>query len=501
MKQLQKLKWKIDEKLVVKIIIILFIISLIPLFLLAKYCFPQADDYSFAAGTHVAWVATGSLWEVMKAAIEKVEFCYMQWQGTYFSIFLMTLQPAVFSEKLYCIVPFLMFGAMISSIYFLYKVILMDCLEVTKEKTMMIALPIIFLIIQRMVEGTQAFYWYNGAVHYMLLQSLTFLLVGILIQIVCGKNQKQKISKVIAILILSFCMGGGNYISAIFCFVCYLGILTISFLKKQFRTLYGKAVVGGFFVFVIGFACNVLAPGNTVRQSSIGETASPVKAILISIYYFGEKMLEWNEWLLIFIFLSLIPVIWKIVMETKFDFPYPVIVISYSLGMVAAMFTPNVYTSLSVGADRILNIIYMTYVIVIFISVFYAMGWLANQMKKSASYREHPIEKSYGKSTKLYWGALCGVSIFFMTLVLMVEQDYLNTVTAIEVLISGDAKELEEQYEMNLEKLQDPNQREVEIMQFTIRPKLLTSTSISEWEEAIRLFYEKESVTFVIKEE
>ncbi|MFI3212518.1 MAG: hypothetical protein R3Y24_04170 [Eubacteriales bacterium] len=492
MKWLQKRIQGIDERTASRIMIVVFIVSLLPLLLLARYCFPQADDYTFSARTHMAWISTGSLWEVLKTAILVVGDYYMKWQGTYFSIFLMTLQPGLFTEKLYWIVPFFMMSISSGSVLFFCKVILRDCLKISKEKYIILSVPIIFVMIQRMIDGMQAFYWYNGATHYMTVQSLLFFLMGILLQMVFVNNNKRIKRTGVLVIFLSICVGGGNYISAILAFVFYMAIIFLTIITKQWKTVKGKFIISGFILFTAGFLCNALAPGNATRQDIIGEPVSPIKAVLVSIYFAVEKIIEWNEWLLILIILLLIPVMWKAVLKVEFHFPYPIIVIGYCFGMVAAMFAPNVYTGLEYGPGRCLNITYMTYVLVLFFSVFYTVGWLANQFKQQV--KEEFIENGYGNHIKWYWGLLGIAGIFFTIMTGVADYDYFLSSTAVEVIASGEAAQIREEYEEYLQLLLDEEQKDIIIHPFTVKPELLTSNGISPWQEGARGFFQKDSI-------
>lgn len=85
-----------------------FLISLLPVCRLAFYAHPAGDDYAYGVAAHLAWTDTHSLSAVLAAAVSNVKGYYTSWQGTYSSIFLMSLQPAIFSQRLYFLTTFLM---------------------------------------------------------------------------------------------------------------------------------------------------------------------------------------------------------------------------------------------------------------------------------------------------------------------------------------------------------------------------------------------------------
>ena len=53
-----------------KIIIVLLLLSIIPFAVLSIYDRPSADDYSYSLITHEAAITKGSLFDVLKAAVD-----------------------------------------------------------------------------------------------------------------------------------------------------------------------------------------------------------------------------------------------------------------------------------------------------------------------------------------------------------------------------------------------------------------------------------------------
>ena len=80
--------------------VLVFLTSLVPALYLTGYVHATGDDFGYGALTHAAWLDTHSLLEVFRAACETVRNYYTGWQGTWFSVFLFTLQPEVFSPAI-----------------------------------------------------------------------------------------------------------------------------------------------------------------------------------------------------------------------------------------------------------------------------------------------------------------------------------------------------------------------------------------------------------------
>ena len=99
-------------------LVLLFIASLIPIALISRYNYPCADDFGFSAYSHIAWQETHSIPSVLGGAVRTVVERWFGWQGTFSSIFVMALQPAIWGESFYCLVPWIMIGTMSASTLF-----------------------------------------------------------------------------------------------------------------------------------------------------------------------------------------------------------------------------------------------------------------------------------------------------------------------------------------------------------------------------------------------
>ena len=90
-----------DRKYLTYLAGVVFLLSLLPILYLAGIDRASGDDWGYGLLTHRAWMETHSLYQVFQAAVLTVRNYYGSWQGTWFSIFLFTLQPEVFSFEMY----------------------------------------------------------------------------------------------------------------------------------------------------------------------------------------------------------------------------------------------------------------------------------------------------------------------------------------------------------------------------------------------------------------
>ncbi|MDR2888866.1 MAG: hypothetical protein LBV33_03385, partial [Lachnospiraceae bacterium] len=68
---------------------VLYLVSLIPMLIMARYNYPSADDYSFAATSRQAWVGQNNIIAVIGEAAQKAVTEYFEWTGCFASTFLM----------------------------------------------------------------------------------------------------------------------------------------------------------------------------------------------------------------------------------------------------------------------------------------------------------------------------------------------------------------------------------------------------------------------------
>ncbi len=171
----------LNQKWICRYILFLFILSLIPMLLIARYNHPCADDFSYGEYTIHTWRETGSLLKTIGAAVEGTKIRYNTWQGSFSGVFLMTLHPAIFGENLYQYVPIILILGFCIATMFLLKVILMDYLGADKYSYGIISLIITFLSIQFVITPVEAFYWYNGAMYYTGFYAIAMILFALVL--------------------------------------------------------------------------------------------------------------------------------------------------------------------------------------------------------------------------------------------------------------------------------------------------------------------------------
>lgn len=500
------LKLRLNEKIVAIIAIILFVgLCLLPLLLIGKYNHPCADDYGYGYEAHIAWRTTHSLEEVIKAAVNTAKHTYYTWQGTFVSIFLMGLTPAVFGEEHYGIVPYIMLGILSLSILYLSKVLVKDILKGSMANSIIISVILLFMMIQGIYTPASAFFWYNAAVHYTFMQAVMFFMIALAIKTV---NSDQIVVRVCACLssaLCAFIVSGGNYLNALIGIVLLISLICTLFVcyicckkKKCVSNTYGRIyfLLFPLAVYIVGFVINVIAPGNEVRGSNFVDTPA-ITAILRS---FGSGLQYGIEWMSLFTFVLLIlalPAVWKIIDNTNFRFRMPLLVIIFSFCLFSASFTSSHYGLGEAGLPRTFNNCKMLYHLLLVVNEVYFVGWLRNKFKASK-------KEILNKITISHWFVFyLVVSIALSGVFLSCDnkQAYYPSYASAKYMYQGFALYYHIQYQERIVLLNGP-EREVYLREISPKLNILyvddITTNPSDWRNMqYAAWYGKEKVILV----
>ena len=494
-----------------RIILGLFnIIAVIPLFILALYNVPSADDFTMAFEVHEAYLNTGSILSAVVEAVRMGVWYYMNWTGYFFSDALTALAPSVFDEGLYFLGSFIVLGMITFGIIFFTKQMLVDVLGVEKNLAGCITSVIYFLLIQCIPESSarcESFYWYSGAINYMFMLGLGLVWLGGILK--HSKTDGIKIYQVILLSILGFLLGGANYMTALSLAIISLCIIYISGYSFFYqRSNSDKAssnrlaltniclklqIVKRVFIpscfMLLGFITSVVAPGNSNRSSA--SAFGPLKAVLISIYYTLEYMLgEWITFPVICLLLILCLLMWKAAgsVVKHYDFGHPVLFSVFCILLAAANITPPVYVTGNIVAGRIMGIFYVQSMLILVLMLGYICGWLRRVMEAEKA------EPGLGVIL-VFLAAFAIESLLFIK----VNPDTFTGTAAISDLASNEAAIYKQEFENRLVVLKDDSQKDVVLEPFSVRPSLLYFSDITKDKEdwlnkGIADYYHKDSV-------
>ena len=470
------------------------ILSLIPLFILAKYNHSCADDYVYGLYARKAWLETGSLWEVVKAAAKMCSDHYNNWQGTFSSIFLMALQPAVFGEKYYVITPYIMLAMLIISTLSLFKTIFINYLKGTRLQFLIISFLFIMVSIQLIISPVEAIYWYNGSIHYVFMYSCMLFMVSAFLQYI----NKNKHGYLCIACILAGIVSGGNYITALtaILLICIIGGFIIIYRKKGVLIQTGVMLI----FTIMGLVVSGIAPGNSIRQGFFSPP-SPIKAVFLSFRDAVNFIHKQSHLVYFLALLFMVPFIWNIVKQTNISFKLLVLVPAISFCLIAAMFFPTEYTMGVYYVGRTGNVILFMVQLLGALNVVYILGWISQYHKKKEIKWISKIESISIRAEFIFYGLIIVLSLFTVLTTYKDKVTY-TTISAMKSLYTGEAKAYDNLMQERMIILEGEDSGEIELPILHIRPYLLFFDDITgnkaDWRNvSMANFWNKESVTLI----
>lgn len=462
---------------------------LLPMLVIAFFNIPCSDDFAYGVWPHQAWESTHSILNVLAAAWKKVCATWTGWQGSYSAIFLFALQPAVFSEKLYFLTTFIMLGSLSVGIVYFCDVLFRRCAGGSRIQVGIVCILLIAACTQLLPSPVQAFYWYNGSVYYTFFFGVSLLFYGKLI-LFCklyeekGLSKRQLCSRVCALTLLSIILGGTNYVTALTTAILLASLLVLLLIEKKKTVIPLLAPIVCFF---IGFAVNVLAPGNAVRQQGLTRM-SPMRAIFWSFVSAGQSIQNWTTLVLVAIIVFCVPVLYRIAANSKFSFRYPFVVPVISFCLFSAMYAPTRYAQGGYEPYRLLDIVFFAYVLLAFLNVFYLLGALARLLERwETLLREYSL------------GFVACVAVFLFSACIFTQHIYTST-AALTALVNGEASEYHDTYEERYAMYCDEDLKDVVVPAFQAKPYVLFCDDVQPdsadfRNTAVAGFYGKTSVT------
>ncbi len=371
------------------LMILTYLALILPIIYVGKWNAPQLDDFGYSARTHVAWENTHSLIEVLKAAAAETKSSYYSWQGTFSSIFLMTLSPSIFNYRGYKLVPAIIIGAMTLACFALARLFLKDCLGKKDWEWISLGAIASILTIEKIYTIPSGLTWYNAAVHYMFMHSVMILLLCCMVRLVRVGILWQKILYLILSVLFAVGTGGTNYATSV------MGILLVTitwgilFLYERRRAWIG---IVPFAVTMVAFLLNISAPGNGIRADNYAGLGKPaLQSILLSFQSAVSFSVKWMDAFTALLLLMLVPVFWHMFEPQEgtagFRFPVPGIVLLMSFCILASGFTSSWYSLGEAGLSRLLNVVRMSYHLFLIMNEGYFIGWIRRVLGEKARKR------------------------------------------------------------------------------------------------------------------
>lgn len=372
-------------------ITILFLLSLLPIIYLGLHNYPTGDDFWYGVYTNRAWAETGSLIEALKGSFRMVKEMYVEWQGTWFTLFLFTLSPSIFVKHGYYIVIFISLGLLIGGTGYLTYYYIVRKLAFPRAAWLILLCTVLYPAIQYIPRTTSGLFWFNGIMHY----SVPYMLACIAVVQTQKFMEGGKSRNFLSLFLCFTLLGGGSYLMpiaaslvAMLIFLAYIQITRSSTGKLQICIPRRNwLLLIAFAAELIGLLISFLAPGNSVRG---GETfgADPKwalqciwyaidRGIYLGIDYFQENPVN------LLIYIGLAVFLWNIMwnISQKTIFRLPAIFVLYTNGIYWAIYTPEIYARSDVSGG-VPNTYFHVFLLVTLANIIYVHGWIQNQILK-----------------------------------------------------------------------------------------------------------------------
>lgn len=455
------------EKIGSRFFFILMILCLIPMGILGFYNHPLGDDFYFGYDAMIAWQNTGNIFEVIKAALQGTNKQYHIWQGTYSAMFLMHLPPQVWGDFFYKIYPSVLLSCFTLGTFCLTHSLLCTMFKASKDAWIFITSLLMIIFIEQVPLCGETFYWYNGSMYYTGFLACTFVFWGVLIKMLYNNSIKS----CVVLSFMAIFIAGGNYPSLLPTMI----ILAVIILYYLYRVFYNKEpewrIVGLLsIIFVcmsIGFIISAAAPGNAVRQATAWKI-SPVSAVLKAIYQNARYCIYWNGIWSVLLFVFLTPIYLRVIDKSERNFKYPIVVCGLIFGIYCSSSCPTFYAQNNGGAARVFCLVYYLMILTLAMIYFYTLGTLYKFIVSRKNVKNSLL------TSFLVSGSLIVATVLILSVCRPWQEAYVKprSLTAMQVLLNGEAAYYEKQQQERMEILDDPSVSEVEFTPYDVPEEL-----------------------------
>lgn len=482
----------------------IMVVLLVPVAVLAVFARPSADDYVYAARTHAVIQQYGlDLPRLLAAAWDTTVYFFHNWQGLYVSGFVLSLQPAIFGNRWYGVTLLCVLLPLFLCLYGAAGIVVRRLEPAQKRLPLALAVLLLFAFVEGMPAPVEGLYWFNGAMNYLPYFALAVLNAALAFALALPRSltRGRCMACMAGGVLIGLIIGGGHQVVGELNLLVLLAVTVLCGMQRNFRI--APALVSA----AVGLIINVTAPGTRVRTDGFAQ-AGFVEAVVKS---FVLAAMQWIRWLdvplLCLLVLLALPLRRlaqsRVLPDRVFRHVWAGPVGTFVL-MWAMIFLPS-YTMGGIGAGRLLNVVWMTFVLGLAVSEFWLFGWLERIRGFSLTPAEHFLWH-HGKA--LAFAAtgmlLCMACIGSHTIKEGQDNYFATSLEAVYEMASGQASAFAKALDAREAVLSDPGQSDAVITPLgeEERPWLLYYTDVSVGPDLWGLtpYYDKQSVTVVAKD-
>lgn len=487
--------WKPSAKFVAAGFVVILALTLIPLLRLATYAVPWYDDYMYGLYMKRAVESGGGLLDILRAAWEPARVEWHAWQGTFSSIFLMAFMPAAWGEQYYFIGPMILILLPVLGVFALIQVLARDVCGFDRAFTLSMQAAVSAMVLMFIYTAQEGLYWYNGGIHYVGMHSFLLLLIAMAVKLLKTKKRALTVLLVLGTVLGALLPAGSNYVTALQGLLALLLVAGVGALVKNRRAF---LLLPSLLVYGVGFFKNVTAPGNDKRMEFFADWGyGPVESVLRSFWEAFRHLGEFTGLITIAVLVLFAPVIWYGVKKSRFAFPAPALILAASVCLYASGFTPSLFSLGHAGLSRALNVVKITYQLLLVINEVYWMGYLCRRLEKKG--RKVP------EGLCVWWFyPIVGAAMLLIFSTASNQAGNYSAYGAYYYAHTGEAYNFYHEYLKRVEKLtgDEPN---VEVQPYVFRPWFLCkgdwgTNADNDVNRVVAIWYDKDTVVCVPQE-
>lgn len=349
---------------------VLFVAALmLPVFAAALFARPSADDFGYAMNTRAVVMQGGTLGELLAAALRTDAQFFNSWQGLYSSGFLLAFQPGIFGGRWYGLTTVFIVAVLFLCLWGALALVGRHAAPGQRLLPPALALLFTYAFVQGMPNQVEGLYWFNGAANYIPFFALTVLNVGLLADQLAARRPWISM---LASVALSAVISGGHHVAALLNLMLLALAVPAALRRRRAWPLLPFAAG------LAGLLVNLTAPGTRVRMEGFSSASLP-EAIVKSLVLTVLNLLRWLDVPLLCLLALLTPAaLWLAqkgsVPKAVWSRPWlpPLVTLLLQWGM---LWLPS-YTMGGIGAGRLINVVWMTFLLGIGVSWCVLVGWL-----------------------------------------------------------------------------------------------------------------------------
>lgn len=487
------LQWKPNMRLVAVVSVAALLLLLVPLLRIAFYTTPWYDDYLYGRFVKNFIKLECSFQSAWQGALYSIKIQWYAWQGTFSSIFFMSMVPSVWGDGYYFWGPLFLITILPVAVFMLVGVLVRSVLKADLASCVILQSVTAVAVIVFIYSSRDGFFWYNSGIHYVGMHSFLMITAAVWIKLLEGKGRVSAVLLLFCSLIGSVLAGGANYVTALQGLLLIMSIFALGALLRKKRSF---LLLPSLLLYAFAFYKNVSAPGNNVRKdilSSSGLGMDAISAIGNSFVEACRHMWIFTGIRMLTLMILLLPIIWKMLKKTEFRFRFPGLVLLWSFCFYATGFTPSLYSLGHAGVDRTLNAVKITWQILLLLNQVYWLGWL----KQKAEQNVDDKAAIFARRLISCFGEWTGIPLSFYLVMSMLmlgifaiepnQTAYYSSYGAYACVHSGEAYEFYKEYLARVEAVTN-GQDVVTVTPYHFKPEFLYLGDLTDdpWNEANR---------------